>query len=96
MCFGGAVKLGSVLLVTTSALASPPRVHRGPTAPKLFVQRVSPSRPTTRRGPRLGGLVRFWIPQVQTGVLGQIVVGSYAPEATSETSDPTSVDSVHQ
>ena len=37
--------LGSVLLITSSALASPPRVHRGPTAPKLFKTRTAAPKP---------------------------------------------------
>ena len=45
MSFRNLAALGSVLMFTSSALASPPRVHRGPTAPKLFKTRTLAPKP---------------------------------------------------
>ena len=48
--------LGSIIVLASTALASPPRVHRGPTCPKLFSPRVpspaSKPAPKVARGPQ--------------------------------------------
>ena len=54
MRFGKLITLASILLITTSAFASP-RIHRGPTCPKLFKSRT-PAKPKTQTAAEPGDL----------------------------------------